>query len=288
VIILSIVSGSTVYRPDVDQQWSPRRALLAYPIILVVAGLLLGGRHFIYYLAAMLLFSAFLQYATSVLLWRSDVMNSTKLELLRDVWVVLVASAFAVWITVSDWRKLLGELHIRIDEYRQSQAHLTYLSQHDALTELPNRSFGRQLMEAAIGRARTTGSHVALMFVDLDNFKFINDSVGHAAGDEFLQQIASRLRSAVRETDVVMRQSGDEFLVGLLDVPDIQAASKAANEVLEHLGCLLASRAPSCRAPVPLEWPCTPGTGTIPTPCCGMRTWLCTRPSRRAAILPFL
>lgn len=211
-------------------------ALLAYPIILVVAGLLLGGRHFIYYLAAMLLFSAFLQYATSVLLWRSDVMNSTKLELLRDVWVVLLASAFAVWITVSDWRKLLGELHIRIDEYRQSQAHLTYLSQHDALTELPNRSLGRQLMEAAIVRAQTSGSHVALMFVDLDNFKFINDSVGHAAGDEFLQQIASRLRSAVRETDVVMRQSGDEFLVGLLDVPDIEAASKAANEVLEHLG----------------------------------------------------
>lgn len=211
-------------------------ALLAYPIILVVAGLLLGGRHFVYYLLAMLAFSAFLQYATLELGWRSNKLNSSQLELLRDVWVVLLASAFAVWVTVSDWRQLLQELQLRIDGYRRSEERLTYLSQHDALTGLPNRSLGRQQMALALQAAAATGGQVALMFVDLDNFKFINDSLGHVAGDEFLQQIASRLRLAVRNTDVVLRQSGDEFLVGLIDVPDATAAGVAAQEVLEHLG----------------------------------------------------
>jgi diguanylate cyclase (GGDEF)-like protein len=211
-------------------------ALLAYPLILIMAGLLVGRRVFLQLLVAMLLFATVMTLATEVLGWRHNTRNNTEFELLRDVWVMLLAGAYAVWGTVSDWRKMTEALEVQIEGYRQSQAHLTYLSQHDALTGLPNRSLGRHQMEVAIEQARLRQGQVALMFVDLDNFKSINDTVGHIAGDQFLQQIAQRLRAAVRASDIVMRQSGDEFLVGLLDVPDSVAVRRAADEVLAHLG----------------------------------------------------
>jgi diguanylate cyclase (GGDEF)-like protein len=185
---------------------------------------------------AMLLFPALMTFATEVGGWRHNTRNNTELELLRDVWIMLLAGAYAVWGTVSDWRRMRHALETQIESYRESQAHLTYLSQHDALTGLPNRSLGRQQMEAALEAARADGAQVALMFVDLDNFKSINDTVGHSAGDQFLRQIAERLRAAVRASDIVMRQSGDEFLVGLLNVPDHAAVRRAADDVLGHLG----------------------------------------------------
>ncbi|CAM8632993.1 COG5001 Predicted signal transduction protein containing a membrane domain, an EAL and a GGDEF domain [Comamonadaceae bacterium] len=211
-------------------------ALLAYPLILIMAGLLVGRRVFLQLLVAMLLFATVMTLATEVLGWRHNTRNNTEFELLRDVWVMLLAGAYAVWGTVSDWRKMTEALEVQIEGYRQSQAQLTYLSQHDALTGLPNRSLGRHQMEVAIEQARLHQGQVALMFVDLDNFKSINDTVGHSAGDQFLQQIAERLRAAVRASDIVMRQSGDEFLVGLLDVPDSATVRRAADEVLAHLG----------------------------------------------------
>ncbi|MDH4451135.1 MAG: bifunctional diguanylate cyclase/phosphodiesterase [Rhodoferax sp.] len=211
-------------------------SVLAYPIILLLAGLLLGRKRYLRFLVAMLVFVVVLTVSTEVTGWRQNTSNSNNWELLRDVVIILLACAFIVWMTVADWRRMIAALEAQIESYRQSQAHLLFLSQHDALTGLTNRSRGRHLLEQAITQARVDGTGVALMFIDLDNFKFINDSVGHVAGDEFLRQIAIRLSTAVRDTDIVVRQSGDEFLVGLLDVPDSQSACSAATEVLDHLG----------------------------------------------------
>lgn len=210
-------------------------ALLGYPLILIMAGLLAGRRVFLRLLVAMLLFTAFMTVATEVLGWRQNSRFNTELELLRDVWIILLAGAYAVWGTVSDWRRMTRTLEVQIDGYRQSQAQLTHLSQHDALTGLPNRSLGRLLMEDAIVRAERSRSQVALMFVDLDNFKSVNDTMGHIVGDQFLQHIAQKLRTAVRASDVVMRQSGDEFLVGLLNVPDAESVRNAADDILRNL-----------------------------------------------------
>ena len=105
-----------------------------------------------------------------------------------------------------------------ITEQKQAEEQVAFLAYHDKLTGLPNRVMFEELLDLAMTRARRSDLAVAVLYVDLDNFKLVNDSLGHAAGDQALQMLGMRLREAVRETDVVARQSGDEFLVLLADV----------------------------------------------------------------------
>ena len=96
---------------------------------------------------------------------------------------------------------------------QQAEENFQFLAFHDPLTELPNRVMFEELLNLALARARRRKTAVAVMYMDLDNFKLVNDSLGHAAGDELLTETASRLRDAVREVDIVARQGGDEFLI---------------------------------------------------------------------------
>jgi diguanylate cyclase (GGDEF)-like protein/PAS domain S-box-containing protein len=114
-----------------------------------------------------------------------------------------------------------------VDELAAAQARLAHLAYHDALTDLPNRLLFQEHLEHAIARARRGELAVAVLFVDLDDFKLVNDSYGHSVGDELLRIVASRLREAVRETDVVARLGGDEFLVLVADVDPATAAEVA-------------------------------------------------------------
>ena len=210
-------------------------ALLAYPVILIMAGLLVGKKGFYCLWAGILVFVAFLTVATEVLDWRTSIKPTDPIEFWRDVSVILVASGLAVWIIVNDMHQALASLRAQILQVTASQNQLTYLSQHDALTGLPNRSMGREHIQQAIVHATRNGSRVALLFVDLDNFKAVNDALGHAAGDEFLKQVASRLSSAVRKSDIVDRHGGDEFVIGLTDIDKAEDVSHAANKLMGSL-----------------------------------------------------
>lgn len=104
-----------------------------------------------------------------------------------------------------------------ISERKRHQEELVRQANHDMLTGLPNRLLLADRVEQGIGRAARLGYHLAVVFIDLDNFKFINDSLGHDAGDELLREIASRLQRSVRTSDTVARLGGDEFVLLLGD-----------------------------------------------------------------------
>ena len=105
-----------------------------------------------------------------------------------------------------------------ITQRKEAEEEVVFLAYHDKLTGLPNRHLFSELLEAAIARARRYDLGVGVLFLDLDNFKLVNDSLGHHAGDLLLAQLADRLRECTRETDTVARQGGDEFLVLLGDL----------------------------------------------------------------------
>lgn len=105
-----------------------------------------------------------------------------------------------------------------ITEQRRAQAEVAYLAYHDSLTGLPNRTLLAEHLELALARARRNGTSIALLYVDLDDFKLVNDSLGHQAGDEVLTRVAARLRESLRGSDLLARQGGDEFLVLVTDI----------------------------------------------------------------------
>jgi diguanylate cyclase (GGDEF)-like protein/PAS domain S-box-containing protein len=108
-----------------------------------------------------------------------------------------------------------------ISERKRIEEQIAFLAYHDKLTGLPNRTMFEEIAEMGLARARRNGLAVAVLYLDLDNFKMVNDSLGHAAGDDLLRQVAARLRQASRETDLVARLGGDEFLVLLTDLPPV-------------------------------------------------------------------
>jgi diguanylate cyclase (GGDEF)-like protein/PAS domain S-box-containing protein len=110
---------------------------------------------------------------------------------------------------------------------------IAHLAEHDSLTGLPNRLLFCDRVGQAISLARRHGGRAAVLFLDLDGFKHINDSLGHAAGDEFLKSVTKRLLSCVRTPDTVSRQGGDEFLVLLEDVQKPEDAATTAGRVLQ-------------------------------------------------------
>jgi diguanylate cyclase (GGDEF)-like protein len=121
------------------------------------------------------------------------------------------------------------------EELTRRQHELAFLATHDALTGLPNRTLILDRVEQLLRRARRDQTPLAALFIDLDNFKAINDSLGHAAGDELLRAVASRLSAVVRETDAVGRLGGDEFVVIASELSFASGPELIAERLLEAL-----------------------------------------------------
>jgi diguanylate cyclase (GGDEF)-like protein len=122
-----------------------------------------------------------------------------------------------------------------ISDTKSHEEALSQLANTDAVTELPNRHWLMNHLPAAIARARDSGVMLAMLFVDLDDFKNINDTMGHAAGDELLRGAAARLRSVIRPQDNVVRLGGDEFTVILERVEDANDAARVADRIIASL-----------------------------------------------------
>jgi diguanylate cyclase (GGDEF)-like protein len=122
-----------------------------------------------------------------------------------------------------------------ITERRQAEERIEFLAHHDALTGLPNRILLRDRFEHAVAVSERTRSRVAMLYIDLDNFKVVNDTLGHAAGDELLLEVVARLSHCTRESDTISRQGGDEFILLLNNISDLETVERIANDILAQL-----------------------------------------------------
>jgi diguanylate cyclase (GGDEF)-like protein/PAS domain S-box-containing protein len=145
---------------------------------------------------------------------------------------------FLGWIEMSEVRDAHGvRSHFvavvnDITDKKRAEQELRYLANYDTLTGLPNRALLSERLGRAIVRARRQETRVAVLFLDLDRFKDINDSLGHAAGDRLLKAAASRIQATVGASDTVARLGGDEFTVILEDVESLAAVERMAREIL--------------------------------------------------------
>lgn len=121
------------------------------------------------------------------------------------------------------------------DELREQKMTLSHQAHHDSLTGLPNRTLFQDRLKQAIKKAKRNNSKIALLFIDLDHFKEINDSFGHDVGDEILKTVTTRLEDSKRNEDTLSRLGGDEFTIILEGLHQIQDASSVANKILEEL-----------------------------------------------------
>lgn len=119
-----------------------------------------------------------------------------------------------------------------VSDARAMAQKILHLAQHDVLTGLANRALLTERLTRAIGLAQRKKKQVALLFIDLDNFKQINDSLGHAVGDKLLQSVAKRLQEGVRVTDTVCRQGGDEFVILLTEIEQRHDAAQVAEKLI--------------------------------------------------------
>jgi len=121
-------------------------------------------------------------------------------------------------------------------EREQNLRRIDHMARHDALTDLPNRTLLKERLHQAIANARRHRSTVAVLFLDLDGFKQVNDSLGHAMGDLLLQAVANKLRHCVREVDVVARWGGDEFVILLQEIVDRSSLIRIVENILANVG----------------------------------------------------
>ena len=162
--------------------------------------------------------------------WQGEVWNRRK-----------NGDVFPEWLSITALIDVCGQathyigIFSDISERKQAEERIRFLAQHDALTGLPNRLLLHDRLEHSFACANREDRQIALLFLDLDNFKTINDSLGHQIGDQVLQQVAIRLEEELRAVDTVCRQGGDEFIIVLNDIGEVNDAAIVSEKLKQAL-----------------------------------------------------
>lgn len=163
-------------------------------------------------------------------------LQAVELELPHPDGHVIPALVTTTDIIDEDGRDLWAVFAFDISERREQERLLAYEASHDALTGLPNRASAHAALEDGLAASRESGGGCGLLFVDLDNFKHVNDAMGHPIGDELLTRVGDRLRDLVRPGDIVARLGGDEFVVVVRPAGSVEMVAEIAERVIDGLG----------------------------------------------------
>lgn len=207
---------------------------LAFPALLVFAGMF-GSRKLLVMLMVVMLAVLAALYA----LHEAGILLSVPrpLNWRRPLAMILIIvfSGFFVWLLAGDLLRNMVRLEAEKLALQASRERIALMARHDSLTGLPNRSLAMEQLQYLLGKPRRGQDMIAVMFLDLDNFKTINDSLSHSAGDELLCKVGEALSLAVRGSDMAARMSGDEFLIVLGDLENEDAAADTATRILQAL-----------------------------------------------------
>lgn len=154
----------------------------------------------------------------------------------RHIAALPVARSDEIGVLARNFRHMRTQIREQLSALEESRRQHAHRAQHDALTGLPNSALFADRVESALAAARRDETRLALLFIDLDNFKPVNDKLGHAVGDELLKVIATRLRDAVRESDTAARIGGDEFVILLRQVHHADEARAVAEKIRQAIG----------------------------------------------------
>jgi diguanylate cyclase (GGDEF)-like protein len=209
-------------------------SLLAFPCILVFAAML--GTRKLYFG----LFAAMTAIVALLLVVNTNGTHVNRLLPLSfstfvDLVAVLFVTSVVAWLMASDMQTALDAVHAQNEQMAAAQQRMEMMATHDALTGLPNRSLARDRFEQAAAAARRGDHSVAMLYLDLDNFKNVNDTLGHSSGDTLLKLVSERLATLLRTADTVARLGGDEFLLLVPEVHDGATVAEIANKVVTGL-----------------------------------------------------
>jgi diguanylate cyclase (GGDEF)-like protein len=186
-------------------------AILGYPALLIFAASL-GGGMFLSVLLFVIAQCVFLAWLTLQGFITPHIPTLSWSHLLF-ILVIFVVTGFSVYILIHDIKRLMQSLQRENAKVVKSRAEIQYIAHHDALTNLPNRLYGEELFSQSLVACEQKQQSLALIFIDLDNFKPVNDALGHTAGDQLLEQLTQRLSESLQTDHHLIRFGGDEFLL---------------------------------------------------------------------------
>jgi diguanylate cyclase (GGDEF)-like protein len=206
-------------------------AILGYPTLIIFAAILGGVGLFLTLLS-------FITLQCVLIVWLSlqgvitPHIPSTSWEHLIFTLVIFIVTGFSVYILIRDIKELMTSLQGENIKVAQSRTQIQHLAHHDSLTNLPNRLYGETLFNLSLRECEESGQSLALLFIDLDNFKPINDALGHAAGDQLLKSLTEQLNEILLPRQYLIRFGGDEFLVIAPFNPQSDELTSLANSLI--------------------------------------------------------
>ena len=187
-------------------------AILGFPVLLIFAAILGGVGLFLTTLIFVITLCALIGWLTLQGFITPNSPTTSTAHLLF-IMVIFVITGFSVYILVYDIKRLMNSLQRENAKVRRSKSKIEHLAHHDTLTNLPNRLYGEELFTLALNQCLQNNQSLAILFIDLDNFKPVNDALGHAAGDKLLKQLTQKLKDSMAPEQYLIRFGGDEFLV---------------------------------------------------------------------------